>query len=297
MAQELSPARARELIPAQALARVPGAVGASSVRIALLEGGTLNRSFRIDTDAGQYALRLSPGADAWLAVDRAVERELHARASAVGIAPRIVHADEHDRWLITELVVGRSWSGDDFADPECLARLGETLRRLHALPVPASCGRFDLLGTLDAYARRIDAPDRALDRYRDEAALSWSVVAAAARPAAILHHDLHASNLIESSAGLVLIDWECAAVSDPLLDVACILSYYETARAHAGLLLERCGLAGVTSCELAAAVWLFDLHVFLWYRERRQRLSPTDAELDAEHRLSVRLACGAHSAL
>jgi hypothetical protein len=40
---------------------------------------------------------------------------------------------------------------------------------------------------------------------------------------------------------------------------------------------------------LAASVWLFDLHTYLWYCERRLRLPPTDAEQQAEHLLAVRL--------
>ena len=112
---------------------------------------------------------------------------------------------------------------------------------------------------------------------------------AAERPLAILHHDLHGSNIIESGRALVLIDWECAAVSDPLLDIACILSYHESARPHASLLLLHSGLEEVTPRQLAASVWLFDLHTYLWYRERRMRLSPTGAELEAEHHLSLRL--------
>jgi Ser/Thr protein kinase RdoA (MazF antagonist) len=123
----------------------------------------------------------------------------------------------------------------------------------------------------------------------DSAAAAWRVCGATGRPVAILHHDLHASNVIENERGLMLIDWECAAVSDPLLDVACILSYHESARPYAPLLLRHSGLESVTSRQLAASVWLFDLHTYLWYRERRLRLSPTDAELRAEGLLSLRL--------
>ena len=112
-----------------------------------------------------------------------------------------------------------------------------------------------------------------------------------------MHHDLHASNLIDAPDAVKLIDWECAAVSDPLLDVACILSYYETARAQAPLLLHHAGLESVTRSQLAAAVWLFELHTLLWYRERRQRRHPTDSELAAERRLSVRVARGVRNAL
>jgi thiamine kinase len=277
----------RQLALAEALARVPGyRPGDLSIQVSRLSGGSANRSYSVSTSAGKYVLRLSEAPDAWLAPDRSVERKLHGIAAGAGIAPAIV--DASDRWLITHYVAGRLWMEPDFAKPERLARLGATLRRLHRLPAPEE-GRFDLLRALEAYIERIGLDDGSLADYLDPAAAAWEVSGAARRPLAILHHDLHASNLIEADQALVLIDWECAAVSDPLLDVACILSYHESARPYAALLLQHTGLEAVTSRELAASVWLFDLHTYLWYRERRLRLSATDAELQAEHLLSLRL--------
>jgi thiamine kinase-like enzyme len=118
---------------------------------------------------------------------------------------------------------------------------------------------------------------------------AWRVSGASQRPLAILHHDLHASNLIEDERGLILVDWECAAVSDPLLDVACVLSYHQGARPYTRLLLQHSGLQGVTARQVAACVWLFDLHTYFWYRERRLRRSPTQVELEAERLLGQRL--------
>jgi len=277
---------------AEALAHVPGyRPGDPSMATSQLPGGSVNRSYDVSTPAGRFVLRLSRGPDAWLTSDRSVERELHRVASEAGIAPRVVHAN--DRWSITEYVVGRLWTEADFADPQRLAVLGGTLRRLHELPAPA-LGRFDLLDALEGYAGRVvgqrGEPDGPLSAdYLSYAAAAWRISGAAQRSLAILHHDLHGSNIIETGRGLVLIDWECAAVSDPLLDIACILSYHESARPFASGLLQHSGLGDVTSRQLAASVWLFDLHTYLWYRERRMRLSPTDAELEAERHLSMRL--------
>jgi thiamine kinase len=291
MVEDLSDPLARELMLADALAHVPGyRPGSPGIEASELAGGSVNRSYDVSTPVGRFVLRLSLGPDAWLTSDRSVERELHRIASVAGIAPRVVHAN--DRWSITEYVAGRLWAEADFANPERLAALGDVLRRLHELQAPM-CGRFDLLEALEGYAERVGArrrePADNVAYYVGNAAAAWRISGAAERPLAILHHDLHGSNIIESGRGLVLIDWECAAVSDPLLDIACILSYHESARPYASVLLRHSGLGEVTSRQLAASVWLFDLHTYLWYRERRMRLSPTDAELAAEHHLAMRL--------
>lgn len=283
MVEDLSGSAAGELILPAALAHVPGYRPEDpATLICQLAGGSVNRSYDVATPEGRFVVRLSRGPDAWLASDRSVERTLHGIAAAAGIAPALVHAN--DLWMITEHVGGRLWMEPDFSRSERLAALGDTLHRLHDLPAPDE-GRFDLLASLAAYVGRVGAEAR----YLEQAAAAWEIAGAADRPPAILHHDLHGSNLIDSATGLKLIDWECAAVSDPLLDVACILAYHESARPHAPLILERSGLANVTSRQLAASVWLFDLHTYLWYRERRMRLSATTAEWEAERKLAMRL--------
>jgi aminoglycoside phosphotransferase (APT) family kinase protein len=285
MVEDLPDSSTRELKLAEAFSHVPGYIpGDPSIETVRLSGGSVNRSYSVFTPAGRFVLRLSRGPDAWLTTDRSVERELHRIAARALIAPRIVAADPDDWWMVTEYVTGRLWMEPDFANPQRLARLGDTLRRLHELP-PPDIGRFDLLQAMSRYAERVGAEAA----YLDWAAAAWRVSGADERPLAILHHDLHGSNLIETTHRLVLIDWECAAVSDPLLDVACILSYHESARPHASRLLRHSGLEYITSRQLAAAVWLFDLHTYLWYRERRLRRSATEAERDAEEQLAERL--------
>jgi thiamine kinase len=300
MAEDLSTSATGELaseVEAVARAHVPG-FSPGQAHITPLAGGGFNRSYLVRTSVGRFVVRFSPEPDAWLASDRSVEKVLHGLAAAAGLAPAIVHADPADRWLITELVEGTPWDDASFARPECLAMLGDTLRALHAI-APPEAGRFELLQALDQYTQRLEqagAPPGG--DYLEQAAVAWRLSGAPDRPVAILHHDLHGSNLIESPRGrLVLIDWECAVVNDPLLDVACTLSYFPAARVHADLLLEHSGLGQVTERQLAASVWLFDLHMWLWYRERRTRRDPTPAELGAEAQRGRVLGRGIPSAL
>jgi len=296
MAEDLPQPAAGELIPAEALAHVPGYRGGDALSVRRLPGGRVNRTYSIQTPTGKYVVRLTPGTDAWLAPERSVELELHGLAAGAGLAPRIVHADPGDRWLITEFVPGPTWTDAHFARADCLARLADTLRWLHGIEPPPRHGRFDLLEVLTRYAQRLQGTgrDAGIDpsQYVQEAAFAWQVSGGADRPQAVLHHDLHGSNLIDAERGLMLIDWECAVVNDPLLDVACVLSYFEPARPHADVLLRHAGLGSVTEKQLAASVWLFDLHTWFWYRERRMRLVPTAAEIEAEGRLALAVESG-----
>ena len=106
----------------------------------------------------------------------------------------------------------------------------------------------------------------------------------------MIHNDLHASNLVLADS-LYLLDWEYAAVSDPLIDIACILAYYPQAEPHVPLLLAESGVAelGATSADL---LWLTQWHLLidcLWHRLRRAQGVSAPGEVDREQSFLRRL--------
>jgi thiamine kinase-like enzyme len=100
---------------------------------------------------------------------------------------------------------------------------------------------------------------------------------------------VHHSNLIGSHR-LYLLDWEYAAVADPLFDLACILAYYPQAADHAEALLDATQLADVATGEmLRETTWLWMLVSYFWYRARRLCGPATPAEAAIEQSLRQRL--------
>lgn len=314
MAQSASSSAARDLILAEALARVPGypaagtADGAATaapitagsisppaaIRVEALTGGTVNRSFVVETPAGRYFLRLHEDAGLSLGADHAREAQLQAAAAAAGLAPPLVYADPAHRFAISGFLAGRVWTPADFADPAQLARLGATLRRVHEV-LPPIAAPFDLPSLLEGFVGRIALAVPA-ERPRLESLLGRAEAAVCAtrsetREKTLFHSDPHHSNLIElGAARLQLVDWEYAAVGDPLFDLACVLAYYPAAAAHGALLLEAAGLKGRASeAMLGQAAWLYTLLGYLWYRARRLDSPAEPMELEAEHGMLARL--------
>lgn len=278
----------------EALAAVPGAL-AGGVQVRALHGGLTNRSFLVETVSGRYVLRLGMGADSLLAIDRRAEAAAQRLAAAAGIAPAIVDVDTRAGLLIAAYVEGRCWQAADFDDPRQLERLGKVLRRLHAIdPAGAtSLRQLDALQTARGYVARIAerAPgERAeLESLLATAARVERKVAAATRPQVLVHSDPHGSNVVDGER-LWLIDWEYAALADPLHDAAGVLAYYPQARRHERQLLDALGLAPqVTSTMLAAAVWMFELLVYLWYRTRRLAVPPSAQDIAAERHAQLAL--------
>ena len=81
------------------------------------------------------------------------------------------------------------------------------------------------------------------------------------------------------------IDWEYAQVGDPLLDLACLMTYYPRAVPHGELLLEASGLAdvGTTPEMLGELTNVFTLLTYLWYRARRiaRNVPATDLQVES----------------
>lgn len=292
MVEDEPPAGAGPLIPAEALARVPGY--SPSARVEPLAGGTVNRSFVVQSPAGRYFLRLHEDLGLALGADHGREARLQAAAAAAGLAPPLVYADPGHRYAISEFLEGRVWSPADFADPSQLRKLGATLRRVHEV-LPPIAAPFDLPSLLEGFVGRIGsavpAEQPQLARLMARAAVASKAAGSQMRRRTLFHSDPHHSNLIERHDGrLQLVDWEYAAVGDPLFDPACVLAYYPAAEPHSGQLLESCGLAGQASAEMLRHVaWLYTLLGYLWYRARRLGSPPEKACLEAESSMLDRL--------
>ncbi len=108
------------------------------------------------------------------------------------------------------------------------------------------------------------------------------------RAPSIVHCDLHHGNVLTADR-VYFIDWEYAQVGDPLLDLACVMTYYPRAMAHGALLLEASGLAdvGATPAMLGELTNVFTLLTYLWYRARRVSRSRS------RHRPAARIRCTA----
>lgn len=294
MVQDLARSRATDLIPHDVLLHVPGYVaGGTKARAAQMYGGTVNASFRVDTSAGRFVVRLHNALGQTLGANHEREAQLHAAAAATGLAPALVHVDPEHRFMVMEYVSGPIWNAQDFARPERLTQLGATLHALHAV-VPPIVAPFEIPAVLDIYYEPLmqsasEEERRWFEKLMGHAAVALEASGTHGRPKVLVHNDLYHSNLLGHER-LYLIDWEYAAVADPLFDLASLLSYYPQATAYEDLLLEVSGLADSATPEmLRHATWLYVLIGYFWYRSRRLAGPHSPACQAAEEALLRRL--------
>jgi thiamine kinase len=204
-----------------------------------------------------------------LGVDRRREAILHAAAAAAGLASRVLAADPQGCFLVTQFLPGTPWREADLEEESRLAALAQTLKVLHGLPAP-QVPTLDAGALLDGHLAQIaaTAAGEAQD-LRPQVAWAHDILArqaAAGRRACIVHGDLTHTNMIGADP-VRLIDWEYAAVADPLVDLACLAAYYPQVLAHGESLLAHCGLADSASLlDLEELARVYRLLSNLWYR-------------------------------
>lgn len=152
-----------------------------------------------------------------LGVNRRRERKLLRHVAGCYLAPTIIAANQ--RWLVINWLEGDVVTNEQFIELSANGQLAQLLTRLHHLP--PSGYRLDLCAQLIRYARQIDAKRLSpswLRLHQDFLHLSPPQPLKLAP----LHMDIHPGNLLATSTGLKLIDWEYAADGDIALDIAAL---------------------------------------------------------------------------
>jgi thiamine kinase len=239
--------------PSEVLERVSSLRGARVLET--LVAGPVSDSWLLERDGERFTLRLDRPLAARLGLDRAAEWRFLEQAAGAGLGPEPLARG--DRLLVTRYLPGEPWGVRDapwFA-------LGQLLRRVHETPAPQG-KRFDLSAISARYAACAGGAEaaRLAGRVRELAGPLY-----ADSPGRLCHHDAHLGNVV-GAAEPRLIDWEYAALGQPLFDLAVVIRHHgldedDTAALVAGW----AGDAPPTDPErLAAYLDLYDVLVRLW---------------------------------
>jgi len=179
--------------------------------------------YRVDAGGQAYVLKVA--ADSESAADWRGALTIQRLAAGAEIAPRIVHVDEQRRAVLTALVADRSF-GRFYGDPRshlaAVVMLGQTVRRIHALAIPADAPRRDPRAFLAQIAGAAPPAGFALPAFVLQAIEKMLAESppAVERPPVLSHNDLNPSNLIYDGQSIQILDWAAAGISDPHYDLA-----------------------------------------------------------------------------
>ena len=139
-------------------------------------------------------------------------------ASALGVAPRVVHVDEHAGIVIAERAESAPFGRSAWSRPDRIAHVASALRRLHEGPAfPSGPGLMTLLHGLEQLLRARTGRGLAEDLVAalteaSHATRRWA-------ESAPCHGDLNPGNILELPDRACFVDWENACTSDPFLDL------------------------------------------------------------------------------
>lgn len=158
-------------------------------------------------------------------------RTLHIQrlAADAGLAPRIFHVDEPRRAVLTAFVADRSFAAfyrNPSTHEAALAQLGGTVRRIHALPLPADASARDPREFL-AHVWNVFLSDFTLPEFAKNAIqrVLAEVPPTNDRPVVLSHNDLNPTNLVYDGETILVLDWATAGPMDAYYDLA-VLSVF-----------------------------------------------------------------------
>jgi aminoglycoside phosphotransferase len=171
-----------------------------------------------------------------------VRMRLQETAAQYGLAPRVVHVDETRRAVLADFVDDRSFPAyysDAHTHPSAVRLLGETLKRVHSLPLPESLEEHDPHTQLKELWSGL-APNFVMPGFVGDAV--GNVLAEppvrSDRPRVLSHNDVNPGNIMYDGERLLLLDWEHAGPNDPYFDLAAIAVFVCMDDATCGRLLS-----------------------------------------------------------
>jgi Ser/Thr protein kinase RdoA (MazF antagonist) len=182
--------------------------------------GLSNRAYRVRTELGEYVVKLrAPGPGDVLELE--AEAALMERVAGAGLAPAVLGADRGRGALVTAYRPrARPWTRAMAREKTNIGRVASLLRTLHAQP--AHLRSFECVACARRYIEAAAGGARAVPH---EQRLAAELIRLAEEfealypPAVLCHNDLVAENILDEGV-LLLVDFEYAMCSAPVLDLA-----------------------------------------------------------------------------
>lgn len=207
-------------------------------------GGLTNTNYLVTVNGEQFVLRVSGQNSARLGINREWEYEALRAASAAGIGPEVVVFLPGGH-LVTRLIEGRHWTGEEYRTAENLQRMVQVLKRLHALPEIR--GRFSPFQRVAAYADQASAlavpfPEDFAVFLKEMLAIEVQQRLDSSAWRCFCHNDLFSVNFLDAGESIRIVDWEFAGMGDIYFDLAALVYAYDSegplSAEHEAYLLE-----------------------------------------------------------
>ena len=191
-----------------------GELTAQPTLLSELSGGRTNRSFLVVSDEFKAVVRINAENGANLGIDRQRERLILELLQPTGAVPRVLF--QTNEILVTEFYEGRPWGDEDSRNSQQVTALNQLLQRIQAVKV-RQLPRRNYVQYCQAYIDQLGSAF-AIEGLQQTILTAAAAIDAAHWPEVICHHDLMPENILVTAGGLIVLDWEYAALGHPALD-------------------------------------------------------------------------------
>ena len=182
-------------------------------------GGRTNKVWRLTGDQDLICkLYVDASANPLYANTPAAEYACLQALAGTGVAPDVYGFVETPLGavLLYHYIDGRVWDGDTVA-------VADLITRVHHLTPPTDL-RVLSGSSANVTTQGLDILDKVKTKSSDDLRNMTPVIDVNEVAPVLIHTDVVAGNLIFGADGLRLIDWQCPALGDPVVDVAMFLS-------------------------------------------------------------------------
>lgn len=207
-----------DLDRAAVLDRIPGWAGRPRTE-APLSGGITNRNYRIQLGNDVFVARIPATAGGVLGIDRQVEHQASLLAAACGVGPEVIAFLEPEAILVTRFIYGEAVSEAAVRLPQTLTRVAESLRRIHHAGIVSAA--FSPFRVVESYAvAALQSGVHLPEAHGRAVKIATAIEHAVPLLSPVLcHNDLLNANFIDDGRLIRIVDWEYAAMGDPIFDL------------------------------------------------------------------------------
>lgn len=208
-------------------------------RLRCLKSGMTNKSFLFDIEGKSYICRI-PGKGTEKLIDRQSEYRNYEAIRSLGISEEIIYFNKDSGYKIAKYYEGSHNASAE--NPEGIRACMDILRRLHGANLQVE-HKFDLRERISFYEALCEESGGIGFEDHEQVKANmmglYEKLQALNRKSCLSHIDSVFDNFIFTvEKGVKLIDWEYAAMSDPLIDISMMAIYAYFNREQADMLME-----------------------------------------------------------
>ena len=254
----------------QALRFLPGPGTSRKLKVERIPNGRTNRVYKVEKDGKPCILRISGANTKVLGLNRPFERDVMRAAARLGVGPGVEVANLRKGVFVFEFLPGLHPGFAQMHDPAVLTRVVEALRRVHTIPLrrvrfcPFQKAEEWYQGALRHGVRFpgiYQAVHAQMQKHRK------TLESLPALPPRLCHNDAVRPNLLLDDDAVRLVDWEYAALGDPVFDLTVLCMNNGLSPEEEKSLLEQyLGKRDASAIlRLRILKLAFDFHLWVWY--------------------------------